>query len=385
MRIVLAFDKFKGTFSARQVCEMVAEGIRDRNPKIEVMQKPMADGGEGSASILSASLGMEALRVEVNDLLGKPMEGTIYWQNSRRLAVVESAEVLGVSRSLISQENLLNSSSWGLGKLLRRAFDLRPQEIWICVGGTLTADAGWGAASAFGLSAYDREGNRLTPSVENLSKISSFVCEEQPDYIKKCKVHLLCDVNAPVSGASVSLISFLKQKGAYEDTVPLILRHITDFWSVLRTVSSQVPSLEAPFTGAGGGMCLGLSAVFPNLHMEIGAAKIARATALASSFAGANLIVTGEGCLDELTLYGKTVSTVSRFTEQSQGRLLGVFGMVDGDEAIFKQKLRISEIFKILPDANSTATVNQLVKISRQKLYLIGQQIADKLDDASSR
>lgn len=382
MRIVLAFDKFKGTFSARQVCEMVAEGIRDRNPKIEVVQKPMADGGEGSASILAASLGMESLRVEVNDLLGKSMEGTIYWQNARRLAVIESAEVLGVSRSLISQENLLNSSSWGLGKLLRRAFDLRPQEIWICVGGTLTADAGWGAASAFGLSAYDRDGNRLTPSVENLSKISSFVFEEQPDFIKKCKVHLLCDVNAPVSGASVSLISFLKQKGAYEATVPLILKYITDFWSVLRSVAPQIPSLEAPFTGAGGGMCLGLSAVFPHLQMEIGAAKIARAIALASSFAGAQIVVTGEGCLDELTLYGKTVNTVSQFTEQSQGRLVGVFGTVDGDEQIFKKKLRIAEIFKVVEDGTTSTTVNQLIKISRQRFYSIGQQIADRLDDA---
>lgn len=112
MRVALAFDKFKGTFSARDICEIVADGIRDRNPKIEIIQRPMADGGEGSASILAAVLGLEAMRVDVHDLLGKKVEANIYWQNTRRLAVIESAEVLGVSRSLISEDNFSCKYNW---------------------------------------------------------------------------------------------------------------------------------------------------------------------------------------------------------------------------------------------------------------------------------
>ena len=220
MRIVLAFDKFKGTFTARQVCELVAEGIRNRNPKIEIIQRPMADGGEGSASLIAASLGMESLRVEVSDLLGKPTEANVYWQNARRLAVLESAEILGNAKSLATQEILLESNTWGLGRLLQKAFALRPQEVWLCIGGTLTADAGWGIASAFGLAAYDENGKRLRPCIENMDKIKSFQNEDLPEYMKKCRIVALCDVNAPAKGSGVTLSSFLKQKGAKNSIIP---------------------------------------------------------------------------------------------------------------------------------------------------------------------
>ncbi len=379
MRIVLAFDKFKGTFTARQVCELVADGIRNRNPKIEIIQRPMADGGEGSATLLAASLGMESLRVDVCDLLGKPTEANIYWQNARRLAVLESAEILGNARALATEEGLLQSNTWGFGRLLQKTFPLRPQEVWLCIGGTLTADAGWGIASTFGLSAYDEKGTRLRPCIENMHKIKSFQQEDLPDYMKKCRITALCDVNAPAKGADVSLISFLKQKGAKDSSILHIEKQIFQFWNSLKGYCPTIPKLEDAFMGAGGGICIALSSIFPNLKIEMGSKKIAKAIALASSFSGSDLIVCGEGSLDDLTLYGKAVSTVSQLAIKNQHKLIGVFGKVTKNKQELKLKLGLSEIITLIEDENSVFTANELMKNSKIKLYQIGQDLADRV------
>nr|BFD33103.1 glycerate kinase [Pigmentibacter ruber] len=380
MKIVLAFDKFKGTFTARQVCELVADGIRNRNPKIEIIQRPMADGGEGSAALIAGHIGMESLRIEVSDLLGRQTEANIYWQNARRLAVLESAEVLGNSKSLATEEVLLESNTWGFGRLLQKTFPLRPLEVWLCIGGTLTADAGWGIASAFGLSAYDEQGNRLRPCISNMSKIRSFKKEELPEYVKKCRIHALCDVNAPAKGPGVTLSSFLKQKGARDSSIPYIEKQIYHFWNVLKHDCPHIPKLEDAFTGAGGGICIGMSAVFPNLKIEMGSKKIAKAIALAPSFSGSDLIVCGEGSLDDLTLYGKAVSTVSQLALKNDHKLIGIFGNVTKNKLELKSKLGLAEIITIVEEGHSGFTANELMKNSKIKLYHIGQEIADKLN-----
>ncbi len=380
MRIVLAFDKFKGTFSARQVCELVAEGIRNRNPKIEIILKPMADGGEGSASLLADNLGMESLRVEVFDLLGKPTEANVYWQQARRLAVIESAEVLGNSKALATEEGLIQSSTWGFGRLLQKCFPLRPQEVWLCIGGTLTADAGWGLASTFGLSAYDEHGKRLRPCIENMDKIRSFQQEELPDYVKKCRITALCDVNAPANGEGVSLLSFLKQKGASQAKIPYIEKQVQQFWKTLKNQYSHIPKLDEPFMGAGGGVGIGLAAVFPNIKFELGAKLIAKAIALGPSFSGADLIACGEGSLDELTLYGKAVSIVSEIAHQTgRHKLIGVFGNVSKNKPELKQKLGFSEILTLFEEGRLGMSSSELTKNSKHKLYHIGQELAHKL------
>lgn len=381
MRVVLALDKFKGTFTAQEVCSIVADGIRDRNPKIEVIQRPMADGGDGSASILAAALGLETMRTEVHDLHGKKIEANVYWQNTRRLAIIESADALGISRSLISEENFFRANSVGLGQLLRRAFDLRPLEIWICVGGTLTADLGWGIADVFGFNAEDEHGQRLLPLIENMDRIHTIELAEQPEYIKKCRISVLCDVNAPARSPGVSLLSFLKQKGASEKSIPKIERNISHLWSMLKTKCSNLPNLEDVFTGAGGGMCIGMSAVFSNIKLELGSKKIARATALVASFSGADLVVCGEGCLDELTLYGKTVSTISQICIKEHNKLVGIFGRVHGNESDYKTKLALAEIYKILDSEHEfNMSSVELTKLSRTRLHEIGLQIAEKLN-----
>ena len=384
MRVVLALDKFKGTFDARQACEHLADGIRHRNPKIEIIQRPMADGGEGSAAILAASLGMEAMRVEVPDLLGNPTESHVYWQHSRRIALIESASVLGVHRALAFEDALMRSNTAGVGRLLGRAFDLRPQEIWVGVGGTMTADAGWGLASLFGMRATDASGTVLSPCLANMDKIAQVTFAEQPDYFKKTRIVALCDVNAPARGGNVSLSSFLEQKGATPASVPEIEKKITTFWALLRSLKPHLPRFEDGFMGAGGGICLGLTGVFPQVRCELGATKIARATALGASFQGATLAVCGEGCLDEQTLYGKAPSVVSQIAQEHQTPLIGVFGRTEGDAARLSERLNLVGSHCLFPPDSHHAT-SDLVRLSKQRFLEIGIEIAHQVEQMTRK
>lgn len=384
MRVVLALDKFKGTLTSQQANECLAEGIRQRNPKIEVTLRPMADGGDGSSSIISSYLGLEAMRVEVPDLYGKPVEAHIYWHNSRRVAVIETAELLGTSRTIAHKSESLKATTIGLGLLLKKAFDLRPQEIWIAVGGTMTVDGGWGLAQAFGLKAQDIEGADLTPSLLNAQRISVVTRSQLPEFMLKTKIIALCDVNAPALGSSISLADFLVQKGISTEQIPEIQQLLKVFWSHVQKSNPFIPSLDAPFTGAGGGICLGLAAIFPNFSMELGASKIARVAALAQSFQGADLAVCGEGCLDQQTLAGKAPSIVAQIAKEHGVRLAGVFGRIAGDQSQLIKELGLTDSF-VITDTQLMHSSAELARLSKVRFHEIGIEIAHIVENLSKK
>lgn len=384
MRVVLALDKFKGTLTAQQANECLAEGIRLRNPKIEVSLRPMADGGDGSAGILANYLGLEALRVEVPDLYGKPTEAHIYWHNSRRVAIVESAELLGSKRAVAHKSDSIRASTVGLGLLLKKVFDLRPQEIWLAVGGTMTADGGWGLAQAFGLKAQDINGQDVAPSLAEANHINVFTKTELPDYILKTKVLALCDVNAQAIGGTTSMADFLPQKGFTASEIPEIESSMRCYWKHLQKCNPFIPALDAAFTGAGGGLCLGLASVFPNFSMELGAARIAKVAALAQCFQGADLAVCGEGCLDKQTLSGKAPMIVAETAREHNVRVAGVFGRVAAQPEGLISSLGLSNSF-VITENRLLHSTSELARLSKQRFHEIGVEIAHIVEAASKK
>lgn len=375
MRVVLALDKFKGTLTSQQANECLADGIRQRNPKIEVALRPMADGGDGTAAVLSTYMGLEAMRVEVPDLYGKLTEAHIYWQNSRRVAIIETAELLGSNRAVAHKSDTLEASTVGIGLLIKKAFDLRPTEIWIAVGGTMTVDGGWGLAQVFGLKAQDDEGQDVPPSLANVSKISVITRNPLPDFMMKTKIVALCDVHAPVIGKGVTLADFLPQKGVSADQIPSIEQSLKIFWSHLQKSNPFIPNLESPFTGSGGGLCLGLAAIFPNFSMELGASRIARVAALAQCFQGADLAVCGEGCLDKQTLSGKAPQIVSQIAKEHGLRVAGVFGRISGEQNSLLKELGVNDSFVITSQQLMHAST-ELTRLSKNRFHEIGIEIA---------
>ncbi len=387
MHAILALDKFKGTFSAQEACELVARGIRKRNPKVISTIIPMADGGEGTAELIASKLGMEAFVVTVPDWNGTQTKSCIYWDNKQRVALVESATVLGLESPLgkqpIQENALFQSNSFALGKLIQKALELRPIELWIAIGGTLTADAGWGLATALGVTAQDFSGNILYPCLENMEKITSISLKgELSEALQRTRVRALCDVNAPAAPVStISLASFLPQKGATPAAIPLIEKRITHLWKQLQAYSRPTLDLEKAGTGAGGGLCLGLSSVFPNLHIELGAERLARVNNLAAHIAQANVVVCGEGCLDDQTFYGKAPTIVSKLGKKANVPVFGIFGQYSGKINIMKEKLDAKNIHFLFEKLPHTHT--ELIRQSELRLIETGVAIAHWLETSA--
>ena len=346
--------------------------------------RPMADGGEGTAEVISKSLEMDVMKVQAPDLLGKKTDVHIHWQNTRRVALVECAELLGVTRTVAKTNTLMKSNSCGIGRALLSCLELRPKEIWLGVGGTMTADAGWGIAHILGLRAYDERGNALDPCLSNILKIHKVVKSEVPEHFSKCRVVALCDVNAPAQGPGVCLESFLLQKGAQAVQLPEISKLVTILWSHFKSVCPNLSELDAPYTGAGGGMILGLQTMFPNFVAELGARKVAQATALGANLQNAQVAICGEGTLDESSFYGKASSVVSQLANDHHVRVFGVFGRIEPKLELasgvgFKERLGAHKMYTILEN-EPHLPVGELCRLSRHRFHEIGAKIATELE-----
>lgn len=382
VKVVLALDKFKGTFSSTDAANCVADGIRRRNPNIEVTFVPMADGGEGTSKILALQLGFDALHTKINVRQNIMQDVTIYWHNSRRIALVESASVLGYGSicDSISEEFFFKSSSAPLGQLIKKAFDLRPQEIWIAIGGTLTADAGWGLAAEFGLKALDSRGNLLIPCLKNMPNVASLHCEEVfQNSLRRIKFIGLCDVNAPAAPvAPISLNSFLIQKGAPPDAILEVEHRILKFSNLLQESFPNTFQNSQSFSGAGGGLCFGLSAMCSQFHAESGAARVAHACQLESLVRDADLVVCGEGGLNLQSLYGKAPFIVAQIAQKTNKPIWGVFGSCDNQSVEIKNKLNLCNMSVLFQKKPHSAS--ELVRQSKMRLVETGIAIAHWLE-----
>lgn len=382
MKILLALDKFKGSFTAEEATALLAQGIREATPKATVICRPITDGGEGTASAVSSLLSMETRPVWLRNINGEKVSAHIRWLGSRRLALIESSEVLRTNQPW-GASDLMNSNSASLGKLIEKALELRPRELWIGLGGTLTSDGGWGLASRFGLRASDANGNTLDPSVANLEKVQRVEFTQVIAALEHTRITLLCDVNAPFEApGGVQMRSFLAQKGADAASEERITAGLRNFLDRLSQCLETPLDLSAPFTGAAGGVVFGLSAVHENVHCVSGAQFFIKVASLASTIAECDAVVCGEGKLDDTSLYGKSPFAVARASASVHRHCIGVFGDVSNQELC--QKLGLQSWY-VLSTWNADerpkaaqSRINRRVWLrqNREALRAIGRKIA---------
>ncbi len=385
MRVLLAADKFKGSLRASEVNQLLAEGIRQSRPQTEVIIKPLTDGGEGTARALASMLSMEAREVTTYDVSGTPQRVRIYWLGSRRLALIESASVLRTSAPW-SGSDLLRSNSGSLGRLVHLALETRPKGLWIAIGGTLTSDAGWGLASQFGLRAHDAGGALLNPSVANLSSIENLDLTRTYPSLSNTQITLLCDVNAPFhSPGGVQMASFLPQKGASPDLVTEIQAGCTHYIQLLKEQLGLGATLSDPFGAAAGGLMFGLQAVHENTTCHSGSQFHIKQGAFEAAIEAADLVVCGEGALDETTLYGKAPFTLAQACAALHTPCAGVFGHAPQKD--FAEKLGLLRCYSLDEHISQPSSEKPGTALSRQNwliecrkaLQSIGREIGKKL------
>jgi glycerate kinase len=321
MRVLLAPNAFKGTLRAAEAAEALAWGLRKARRGWPVDTLPLADGGPGTLEALHAALGGRRRAVKVVDALGRPCRAQ--WLDlPKGLAVVESAQAIGLERIRPRDRDALAAGSEGLGRLLLAVAGAGKKEVLLGLGGSACTDGGVGAARALGWRFLDRSGGDLPPGGGALAGLWAVLSPRAP-CLGGLKLTVLCDVDAPLSGARGAAKVYAPQKGADAAQVRRLDQGLR------RLAACTVPALaKVPGAGAAGGLGFGLMA-FAGARLAPGAETLLRLCGFAGRLKRADALVTGEGRLDAQSLQGKLPAALAAAARAAGKPCVAVVGRCD--------------------------------------------------------
>lgn len=299
LRVVLAPNAFKGTLTSRAAAQAMARGVLDAMPHAECDLRPVADGGDGTVDAFLEA-GYRSVPVQVRDAVGHTHVTDIAIRDGH--AVVELARICGVA-ALGGVLDPMGASTVGLGDAISAALDHGAGTISIGLGGSASTDGGSGMLVALGARLLDADGEELRPSGANLVNVTVLDLSGLDSRIADCTVEVLADVSSPLDGASGAAYVFGPQKGASPEQVAELDLGLRQWGLVLAEATGHAVD-EVPGAGAAGGTGAAAVAVL-EASIRPGAEAIIDLVGLSEALAGADLVITGEGRLDESTLAGK--------------------------------------------------------------------------------
>ena len=304
MKVVCAPDSYKEALSAVGAAAALARGVRGVLPSAEVVELPVADGGEGTTETLMAALGGQLIAVEITDALGRPRTAELGWVASERLAVVDVAQGAGLHHIEVELRDPYRSCSSGVGHLVSAALDLDPRRLVIGLGGSATNDGGAGMISALGGRLLDSNRRPVTPTPEGMNNVASLDLSELDPRLTGAEVILASDVTNPLLGPDGATAVFGPQKGVTPARAPVIETVLAGWADVLETATGREVR-DLPGAGAAGGLGAAFLAL-TGATLRPGLEVVAEAAGLEEAVRDADLVLTGEGRIDGQTRFGKT-------------------------------------------------------------------------------
>ncbi len=327
MIVVVAPDSFKGSLTAVQAAQAIAEGIRDADSSIETLMLPVADGGEGTMASLVGATNGKTVSVVVQDPLGRKVKARYGILGDEKTCVIEIAEASGLILLHEGERNPLVTSTYGTGELIVHALDAGLRNFIIGLGGSATNDGGVGMLQAFGMSFVNERGVELPRgggSLDNLHTINMLHFDKR---ISEGNFLIACDVVNPFVGPDGASAIFGPQKGASPIVVKELDRNLTRLANVVEQLTGI--SLHRKIgSGAAGGTGGAFQAFFPG-EMKQGINVALDAISFDEQIADADLIITGEGKTDSQTLSGKTPLGVAKVANWKGKPVILISGVLD--------------------------------------------------------
>lgn len=307
MRVVLSPDKFKGSLTAAQVAEAVAAGLVNVRPDVDITLLPVADGGDGTVDA-AVSAGFERVSVESVGPTGRPVTAMYALRGPR--AVVELANVVGLDRLPGGALHPLTASTHGLGLMVLAALERGAQEIILGLGGSASTDGGAGMLQALGARVRDADGEELAPGGGALEGVESLDLRLVHERLAGRRILVASDVDNPLLGETGAAQVFGPQKGARTAELVILEQGLLRWSQVVAAVTGADQS-ASPGAGAAGGTAFAAVAVL-GATIRPGIELILDLVGFANAVPGADLVITGEGSLDQQSLAGKAPVGVSR-------------------------------------------------------------------------
>lgn len=367
LKILIAPDKFKGSLSAPQVCDILSKAILRTLPNTAIKVQPMADGGDGSIDLLEEIWEMEKQTLPVHDPLFRSIEASYF--TGKGIAWIEMAKASGIALLKEDELNARKTSSFGTGELIKDALEKGYSQIKLFIGGSATNDAALGIASALGYRFLDESGCELQPIGESLIQVHHIEIAK----LENLDLEVVCDVNNPFFGPQGAAFVYAPQKGASQEDVffldeGLIYLH----QRFLQHGMLDVQNL--PGAGAAGGIGGGLVAMF-GARLIPGIELFSQQFNLRKQIAEADWVISGEGRLDSQSLQGKVVGGVADICQKLQKPLLVVCGQNTLAQEVW-QGSAIQQIFSLLDLAPS---VENAIQQAAHYLEKLGEEVGNFL------
>ncbi|MEQ8850887.1 MAG: glycerate kinase [Phycisphaerales bacterium] len=305
MRVLIAPDSFKECLDAPDVADAIAQGVR--NAGAEPVLCPLADGGEGTVHALAAAANAPIKRTTVTGPIGEPVEA-VWARLDNASAIIETATTGGLAQIPTDRRNPERTSSCGLGELMRLLADEGVEDILVGLGGSGTVDFGLGVAAALGMT-FD-PALPYPPPIGDLDLVRTATPgDDLLDLRDRLNVTVLCDVRTRLTGADNAIRRFGPQKGATPEQLTR-LESRRDHWiDLLNSAGLLNDWADEDGSGAAGGLGFGLR-VLLNARLRPGAPAILDRLGVARLIDIADLVITGEGQIDETSFAGKVVGSV---------------------------------------------------------------------------
>ena len=370
MKIVVAMDSFKGCCSALDAGEALRKGILRADAAAEVINVPVADGGEGTVDAIICDGRGQWHPCEVTGPLGERVQAG-YGTLGGKIAVLEMSSASGLPLVEKSRRNPLITTTYGTGEVIRAALDAGYREFLIGIGGSATNDGGAGMAQALGVSLKDADGNELPFGGGALKNLHTVDLSGMDPRIAECHITVASDVRNPLCGPEGASRVFGPQKGATPEMVEQLDAALAHYADVLLK-QHNIDVAAKPGAGAAGGLGAAMYA-FLNAHFRQGIEAVLDILAFREKIVGADFVITGEGRTDGQTLFGKVPSGVAKAAKETAG--LPVFivagGIGRGAEALYQGG--VDGIYSI---ADGPITLDESQARVEELLARIGESLA---------
>jgi glycerate kinase len=373
MHILIAPNAFKNSLDGRAVALAIAEGLQRSGLSCTCECFPVGDGGDGTGELIIRRRAGEMVKVAVHDPLGRTIVASYGLIDAGKTAIIEMANASGLRLLSVSELNPLRALSFGTGEQMRAALDEGAERIVIGMGGSATVDGGVGILQALGCRFLDDSGRELPVLPEGLVRLAAVDVSGVDPRVFACEVVVLCDVDNLLLGEQGAAVVFGPQKGASADVVLQLdagLARLAEV--VLRQTGKDMTSVT--YGGTAGGAAAGLFALL-NARLVNGIDYFLQLTGFDAALGAADLVITGEGSIDEQTLQGKGPFGVAVKAKEKGLPVIAVAGKVP-----LVKDMELQKYFDVLlAIGNAPAELSAALGCSRENMVRMGWEIGNLL------
>lgn len=379
MKVVIASDSYKESLKAIEVCEAIERGFRAIFPNVKYVKIPIGDGGEGTVESLVDATGGRIISISVTGPLRESVQAFYGVSKDKKTAFIEMAAASGLQHVPVEKRNPLITTTKGTGELILHALNQGAEYIILGLGGSATNDGGAGMLAALGVRFINDKGEVIDPSGGTLHSIVAIDFSQMDPRLKGVKIEAACDVDNPLVGMQGASFVFGRQKGANVEMMKELDENLKHYANILkRYVSSDVS--EIPGAGAAGGMGAAVISVLKG-DLRKGIEIVLDYTNFDKHIEDADLIITGEGRIDEQTAYGKAPVGVAGRAKRFSVPVIAIGGSVSSNYSAVYEK-GIDAVFSI---TTRPMTLEEAYRVAEENIEMTTKNIATVWKIASEK